>query len=75
MGYNYWEKSSPYWNDLRSIWNEILTKSDEVKLRKELHGKKLFEYHFGNAQNDTILAMTTEKRKDFIRKLLASFMK
>ena len=73
-GYAYWEKTKPYWDDVRAVWNIIMATQSEFKLKKEVDGKKLHEYNFQYAQDATVLGLSSIDRQKFIRDLLDKFM-
>jgi hypothetical protein len=74
-GQKYWKKTSPYWKDVRSLWERIMSSRDDLKLKSSYKGKKLFEYHFENAENEKILKMSSKKRTRLIMSLLKNFIK
>jgi len=74
-GYEYWEKTSPYWNDVTTVWSKLLKRLDSYSLRKSVDGKKLFMYHFEYAVDEDILEMSSEDRQKVIRTLIEKFIK
>ncbi|MAE57767.1 MAG: hypothetical protein CME69_02740 [Halobacteriovorax sp.] len=75
IGYDYWNKSRPYWSDVVDVWREIYASRDDVQMKKRVGGKMLWQIHFANAEDDTVLAMSQKKRKQYIRNLLNNFIK
>lgn len=74
-GYDYWNKSKPYWDDVVSVWKNIMSETSDFQLKKSVDGVKLFQAHFKNAEDDKVLSMTSQKRKVFIRNLLNKYLK
>ena len=72
-GYEYWERTSGYWADVRAIWNEVLNEESEFKLRKKVDGMALYFHHFKQAEDPEIQKMPSEKRKLIIKELLNKF--
>lgn len=44
-----WQKSAPYWQQVREAWSELLGSRDQVRLRPEVEGAKLWQVHFARA--------------------------
>jgi hypothetical protein len=74
-GYQYWDKSKKYWDDVRFIWSEIESSKSDYQMKKSVDGKKLFAVHFKNAENDSILNMTTAQRRILIKNLIGTYIK
>lgn len=74
-GYDYWNKTSPYWRDVTEVWNKLLKKYNHYSLRKEVDGKKLFMHHFRFAKDEDVLEMTSEERQELITHLIKKFIK
>lgn len=47
---DYWRKTGDYWDAVRRAWSAVLAKNDRFSLRTEVDGKKLFEWHFEDAE-------------------------
>ena len=73
-GYEYWNKTKDYWQDVRTIWSQILGDEDYFKLKKKVDGKPLYMYHFSQAANPEIINLPSEERKQVIKRLLDKFV-
>ena len=43
---DFWKKNKDKWDLVRSKWNIIFNKKDDIRLRKKVDGKRLFQYLF-----------------------------
>lgn len=73
-GYDYWTKSKNYWQDVRLVWNRILVENETFTLLKDVGGKPLFAFHFEQAEDPKVLAMSARKRQALIYKTITSFI-
>ena len=72
-GYEYWKRSSSYWKSVRAVWNEIFQKK-QFKLKKRVDDTPLFAYHFQQAEDPKIQAMSAAQQKKIVRELLNKFL-
>lgn len=49
-GDRYWERTGPFWEQVRLAWDALLAQHDRVRLKREVDGQKLFEAMFGYAR-------------------------
>lgn len=42
----YWERTAPFWADVRQVWQEIITENPTLRLKNSYKDKKLYEYLF-----------------------------
>ncbi|MCB0320977.1 MAG: hypothetical protein KDD60_08625, partial [Bdellovibrionales bacterium] len=43
---NYWKRTSPYWEVVRGVWDEVAREGSKVEIVPTVSGKSQFEYHF-----------------------------
>lgn len=48
-GKEYWAATEDYWKEIRAHWADLIKKSKTISLATEVEGKKLYEQHFGFA--------------------------
>lgn len=45
----YWEKTAPYWAQVRAVWRTVSQGNEKFSLSSEMDGKKLWQHHFEEA--------------------------
>lgn len=73
-GYEYWEKTKGYWEDVRKTWVQILDDYESFKLRKKVDGMALYMHHFKQAEDADIANLPTEKRMKVIKRTIDKFL-
>ena len=73
-GKEYWEKTSLFWSDVRSVWASIIDEFKYFKLRKKINNEYMFSTLFQEASNKETLKMGTKERKDLIKKIILRFI-
>lgn len=43
---DYWEKNHKYWQDVRNIWDDLISNTDILSFKEEVNGKKMYDYIF-----------------------------
>lgn len=46
----YWEKSGPFWSDVRYVWNKMMQENDSMVIHKKANGQFMFMPMFNKAQ-------------------------
>ncbi len=72
-GEDYWNKTAPYWSDVRTVWNELLIRPN-IQLRKQVDGVPLYGFHFVFSEDPRILAVEPAQRQKLIRTLMDRFI-
>lgn len=49
-GDEYWEKSSPFWADVRYVWQDIMNNNKRIKMSKKVGNQFMFMPFFSKAQ-------------------------
>ena len=75
LGKEYWAKTKDYWADVRKVWSEIIKKNSSFELHKKVDGKVLFMYHFEQAVDAQVLALSPKKRYDLVKTTILKFVK
>ncbi|MBV1905961.1 MAG: hypothetical protein KUG75_07780 [Pseudomonadales bacterium] len=72
----YWQRTTPFWSDVRKAWHQTLKQSDRFVLKSHVNDKKLYALLFDYAESikdskgyDSIAGQA------FIQSTLASFLK
>ena len=52
-GDEYWTKTTPFWKEVRDIWNTILEDTKVLVVKKTIENKSLYESMFKMADNST----------------------
>ena len=73
-GINYWNKTSPYWSDVRAVWRNLL-KNDSIALKKKGEGPPLYLRHFIQSEDPEVLSMTSADRRKLIEKTIGQYLK
>ncbi|MEM9530256.1 MAG: DUF6607 family protein [Pseudomonadota bacterium] len=71
----YWERTGPFWQDVRDQWDVIFEKHPEVTLRKRIDDKSLFAVMFdfaGNISEET--PYDAKASRQFVEATLAQWM-
>ncbi len=42
----YWERTAPFWADVREVWEDAINANPALRLNSEYQGRKLYEYLF-----------------------------
>jgi hypothetical protein len=72
---DYWEKTGPYWADVREVWQEIFVSRDRFTLRKKVDDRSQFEFHFEYAGKlDEGAAYNPVEGKRFGRETIEKFL-
>lgn len=71
----WWKNQSAFWTDVRQSWDELVTKSDTIKLTEKVNGKMLFEQMFALGDQSEKEKWTPAKNKTEIRKVLGIYVK
>ena len=61
----WWEENNDFWNNVRSSWDEIYSKNQDLKLAEKVEGKRLYEVLFS-------MDIKTSKKK--IYKTISSYV-
>lgn len=48
---DYWNRTAPFWSDVRKSWTEVISNNSPLKLSSSYDDKKLYEYLFEYADN------------------------
>lgn len=52
-GVDYWQRTAPFWADVREVWAETISENQPLKLRNTYEGKHVYEYLFEYADGIT----------------------
>jgi hypothetical protein len=52
-GIDYWQRTAPFWADVREAWAEEIAENQPLRLRNKYEDKKVYEYLFEYADNIT----------------------
>jgi hypothetical protein len=72
----YWEKTGPFWRDVREVWSQLIAKNSSMSISKKGDGQFMFMPFFQRAQEiadgASYDSQTEQKR---IREMLSPFLK
>ena len=72
---DYWEKTGPYWADVRAAWKEVYAKRERFALETKYENRSQFEYHFEYAGKlDAGEAYDPEDGARFARETIENFL-
>ncbi|MDB5271774.1 MAG: hypothetical protein JWO58_141 [Chitinophagaceae bacterium] len=75
-GLDWWTRNSRYWNDVRTVWDEVFSQQTVLKLEKRIEDKFLFEKLFAlgdeYAKKETY---NSNEAKANIKKTIALYLK
>src|SRR5690606_11053394 len=66
-GNEYWERTAPYWADVRVVWQEVFSAGERVKVREEADGIPLFAVLFEQAEVLTENAYDSDSARATLR--------
>lgn len=73
-GDTYWARTSAFWQVVREHWAQLLSEHEQLSLRPEVDGQRLFEVMFSYAEGlDGPEAFDRSAAEDFVRETLARF--
>lgn len=72
---DYWENHKEFWADARSIWDEIIENTEELKLNEIVDGKHLYDHFFKLADQFSGEKYDQQIVKDALNTIIQSFMK
>jgi len=74
-GHEYWEKSSPFWADVRNVWHELINTHSRIKITKKVDNQFMFMPFFSKAQQVADgETYSSEKGQQAIREMLQPFV-
>jgi hypothetical protein len=72
----YWERTAPFWQDVRNEWERIFAEREEFALLAESAGRELFVPMFEYAERLSAGEPYAERdSRDYIRRTLAEFLR
>lgn len=74
-GEEYWKSSQNYWKDVRDIWNQIFQNQQKFTLKGKVDGMPLYTHHFSQSEDPKVLNMSSQERKDLIKKTIGMYLK
>ena len=74
-GDEYWDKTSPFWADVRSVWFELIENRESIKLTDTVNGRPLFVPLFERAQTiATEGSYNEDENRQFVRDTILQFV-
>jgi hypothetical protein len=70
----YWERTAPYWADVRAVWNDIFAGGPTVAVREEADGIPLFAVLFEQAEVLTEANYDSSATRATLRELLRAYV-
>lgn len=73
-GSDYWMRTSPFWAEVRSAWENILKRRNSLVLRQDVDGKRMFEVMFEYAAGiESPQKYDSNAGKAFVNSTLAKY--
>jgi len=71
----WWEKQKQYWSDVRKTWEEIYSKTPDLKLEARVNDKRLYETLFDLGDKLTAKSYNSAAANEEIKKAIAPYIK
>jgi len=72
---DYWQRTAPFWADVRAAWSEVYAKGEPIRLRDKVDGKTSWEHLFERAEQiDSRSSYDREAARAFIDKTIEAFV-
>ena len=69
-----WQKTAPYWSEVRSKWAGIYLNEESFSLKSKIDGQKLYQHHFGYAAEVEEKGYDAEAGQKHARETIEKFL-
>ena len=71
----YWEKTAPYWSDVRTVWSGLQNGQPRISLQPKVSEQKLWQHHFSRAGEIEKNGSNPEEDAQHARDTILSFLR